>query len=850
MYEEPSVASSRIFVRGLPPSMTEREFRTHFSRFRSVTDAKLISHRRIGYVGYKSAIDADQSVKDFNKTFFRMSKINVEIARPVSDDTGAPNDRTWRLILLQIVHSEAPPVQDARAGPTAPTHTATSNLKRKWEDRLTGKQDDKLQEYLNTMQVSSKTKTWGDEKMAVSGDDRSSQQPETQSVRADKKQDRSLDLTQSFENATHENFDRIIDHNAAIEANSILVDTSDPQIDQSASVLKEPPGSLSDADWLRSRTSRTLGLETESTNSVPSEGATRAKNSRSDLKDTSQSNMTIDTVVYPKSSIQETLSNGDCLSPSDTSVDAIMATGRLFIRNLSYASTEEDIKNTFALFGNLKEVHVPTDVNGQCKGFAFVEYQEPSSAIEAYSKLDSTTFQGRLLHVLPATAKRDGGLDEFEISKLPLKKQKYIKRKAGATSSTFNWNAMYMNADAVLSSISNRLGVSKSDLLDPTSTDAAVKLAHAETHVIQETKAYFNANGVDLDAFKQRERGDSSILVKNFPYGTTLEELRRLFEDSGEVSRILMPPAGIIAIVTFAHPTSARAAFTKNAYRRFKESILFLEKAPKNLFVMEHVGNTIESSSILARESKPEPGESAHGHLEQDASPSGTIFVKNLNFSTSSNRLAEVFRPLEGFLSARVKTKPDPKISGQTLSMGFGFVEFRTRDSAKNALLAMQDFDLDGHRLLLRSSHKSIDAAEERRAEDRAKNIAARKTKIIIKNLPFEATKKDVRALFGVYGQLRSVRVPKKFNSSARGFAFADFVTAREAENAMESLRNTHLLGRRLVLEFTEDEPQDAEGEILKMQEKVGKQADKVALRKLTGSGRKKFDLEEGSGGE
>ena len=99
-----------------------------------------------------------------------------------------------------------------------------------------------------------------------------------------------------------------------------------------------------------------------------------------------------------------------------------------------------------------------------------------------------------------------------------------------------------------------------------------------------------------------------------------------------------------------------------------------------------------------------------------------------------------------------------------------------------------------------------MDAAESRRREDTTKKVAARRTKIIIKNLPFQATKKDVRSLFGAYGQLRSVRVPKKFDRSARGFAFADFVSSREAENAMDALENSYQSStriRRLTMKIT-----------------------------------------------
>ena len=149
-----------------------------------------------------------------------------------------------------------------------------------------------------------------------------------------------------------------------------------------------------------------------------------------------------------------------------------------------------------------------------------------------------------------------------------------------------------MSQDAVNSSIADRLGVSKSELLDPTSADAGVKQAIAETSIIQETKAYFANNGVDLNAFKKRERGDTTILVKNFPYGMSIEQLRKMFEEFGQVLRVLMPPSGTIAIVEFAQAPQARAAFASLAYRRMQDSVLFLEKAPKDLFTHVSVNDT------------------------------------------------------------------------------------------------------------------------------------------------------------------------------------------------------------------------------------------------------------------
>ena len=96
------MASSRIFVRGLPTSYTEDEFRNHFSKHYTVTDSRLLSQRRIGYVGFKTPQDASSAVKYFNKSFIRMSKISVELAHDASQTIGLEPPCSRELLLLTI----------------------------------------------------------------------------------------------------------------------------------------------------------------------------------------------------------------------------------------------------------------------------------------------------------------------------------------------------------------------------------------------------------------------------------------------------------------------------------------------------------------------------------------------------------------------------------------------------------------------------------------------------------------------------------------------------------------------------------------------------------------------------
>ena len=75
-----------------------------------------------------------------------------------------------------------------------------------------------------------------------------------------------------------------------------------------------------------------------------------------------------------------------------------------------------------------------------------------------------------------------------------------------------------------------------------------------------------------------------------------------------------------------------------------------------------------------------------------------------------------------------------------------------------------------------------------------------KRTKIVVRNLAFEANKKELRALFATYGQVKSVRLPRKFDGKHRGFGFVDFVSNQEAACAKEALGSSHLYGRHLVL--------------------------------------------------
>lgn len=75
--------SSRVFVSGLPPKISNDQLKKHFSSRFQTTDAHVIPNRRIGFVGFKSPEAAKEAVGYFHKSYVKMSRISVEIARPV-----------------------------------------------------------------------------------------------------------------------------------------------------------------------------------------------------------------------------------------------------------------------------------------------------------------------------------------------------------------------------------------------------------------------------------------------------------------------------------------------------------------------------------------------------------------------------------------------------------------------------------------------------------------------------------------------------------------------------------------------------------------------------------------------
>ena len=110
---------------------------------------------------------------------------------------------------------------------------------------------------------------------------------------------------------------------------------------------------------------------------------------------------------------------------------------------------------------------------------------------------------------------------------------------------------------------------------------------------------------------------------------------------------------------------------------------------------------------------------------------------------------------------------------------------------------------------------------------------------MVVRNVPFEASQREIEDVFKTFGQLKAVRLPKKVTGSHRGFAFVEFNTAEEAKKAFEALcHSTHLYGRRLVLEWAD--AKDEETTIGDLRAKTANSYGEPAAKRL-----KKSDIAE-----
>ncbi len=90
-----------------------------------------------------------------------------------------------------------------------------------------------------------------------------------------------------------------------------------------------------------------------------------------------------------------------------------MAT-RIYVGNLSYGTSAEQLRDLFGQAGTVNDVHMPTDRStGQPRGFAFVEMESKEEADKAIQQFNGYNLDGRELRVNEAREREERGRSRY-----------------------------------------------------------------------------------------------------------------------------------------------------------------------------------------------------------------------------------------------------------------------------------------------------------------------------------------------------------------------------------------------------------------------------------------------------
>jgi multiple RNA-binding domain-containing protein 1 len=220
-------------------------------------------------------------------------------------------------------------------------------LKRK---RDATEHDPKLKEFLNVMQPPSKLKAWANEETQIDASIAPAIEPVEEVVVTEGESDDEYQVLAKTPKTTQRKPSVEADSAPTKKAKQPKKEKENNAGNEELEQLPDAPipeqGPVSDADWLRSRTNRVLDL-VEDDEEAPRPDL-ELKIAEDDIVENARAAM-----EQPGTSDKEDEAEAGA-TPSEE--DKIRQTGRLFLRNLHYDVTEDDLRVHFSTYGSLEEV--------------------------------------------------------------------------------------------------------------------------------------------------------------------------------------------------------------------------------------------------------------------------------------------------------------------------------------------------------------------------------------------------------------------------------------------------------------------------------------------------------------
>ncbi|KAH9410990.1 putative RNA binding protein [Ordospora pajunii] len=419
---------------------------------------------------------------------------------------------------------------------------------------------------------------------------------------------------------------------------------------------------------------------------------------------------------------------------------------RIIIKNLPQCTTKDDVERAFSKHGRISDVFMVMDSSNKCKGTCFVGYLDESAGMDAIRHHDGSFFNKQRIRCEAAKE------DEVRECESDTRKIKYSR-------SIFVKN---VPADV------------------------------GEDFVRKEAEAYGEVERVTIT---ERKIGRSACVV--FSSGYSAVEAYRKMRFVGGMNAKVSP---------------WRESKSNGTQEHYNMLFFSFEQVVKKICENERIGVRdvvdVDDKDLGARMARIET------HLVQQTKEfleSNGIFLNALTGAIDKKtlvvRCAELMKCLE-YISEGCRVCISP-------SKCLALLKFSEEDDAlrcyrklslrriKEAVVYCEYAPICG------VPEKCVDGCK----DEQESNAAASKdtsdlrskhklgNKLLIRNVPFQATKEDIRKIFSEF-HVKDVRIPIKREGSSRGFCFVTMETPEDVSGAIEYFgSSTHLYGRRLVLE-------------------------------------------------
>ena len=366
--------------------------RKHFETFGPITDLKLKYtkegvFRRFAFIGYVNDEQAQRAIDKLDKTYIGTSKLVVEQCHDLNDDN---RPKPWSKY-SQAKEEPRPPARD------------TAKVSKKQQDKsqlvdaILGdlKDDEKFKEFVKNVDSMKKSEQiiWNDSMKNTEDDPKVKSKPSKSKAEPHE----SLPTLKEEKRKAPRYLIKITGVPYSSKERDLRQFFAPTSIVHCRFIHNRKTNALSGVCWIELANEADMNkamLKQKSILAIEKTGEHRYLELSSFIKNKHLLDATTSEVQKP-------------LKTYERVDEPIGETGELFVRNLSYRVTEDELEKLFSPFGQITSINMPLDtLTKQSKGFAHVTFMFPEHALRAFNQLDGHAFQGRLLHILPGKTKK------------------------------------------------------------------------------------------------------------------------------------------------------------------------------------------------------------------------------------------------------------------------------------------------------------------------------------------------------------------------------------------------------------------------------------------------------------